>query len=98
MNELDTRVLNAAQRLELAVKASTDAATRLLKCAESISNPVYSITMDGQVLEILAVSHFAGQINIQVKSPFAAMDAAARRRLKLDQEGPLLTAGSRDVL
>lgn len=70
MNELDTRVLNAAERLELAVKKSTEAAERLLKCAEGISNPTYTVHMDGKTLEILAVQHFQGQISLQVKWPF----------------------------
>lgn len=85
MNELDTRVLDAAQRLELAVKASTEAAQRLLKCAESISNPTYSITMDGKSLEILAVQHFQGQINIQVKSPFSTTAYEVHRK-QLEQD------------
>lgn len=41
----------------------------LLKCAESISNPVYSVSMRGQSgeLKILAVRHFQGQICITVE-------------------------------
>lgn len=88
--------VNDLETLANAVNKATAAADRLLKCAESISNPVYSITMDGQALEILAVSHFAGQINIQVKSPFAAMDAV-QLRLKLKQENPLVTVDAGEL-
>jgi hypothetical protein len=90
MNEIEAS-------LAAAINKATAAADRLLKCAESISNPVYSITMDGQALEILAVHHFQGQINIQVKSPFAAMDAAVKRRM-LGLTPEELRLGAIDVL
>jgi hypothetical protein len=52
-----------------AVKAATAAAERLVRCAESISNPVYSVSMRGHrgELQILAVRHFQGQICITVE-------------------------------
>lgn len=56
-------------RLQTSIDKATEAATRLLKCAESISNPVYSVSMRGQrgELKILAVRHFQGQICITVE-------------------------------
>lgn len=56
-------------RLQASIDKATEAATRLLKCAESISNPVYSVSMHGHrgELKILAVRHFQGQICITVE-------------------------------
>lgn len=82
MNDLDTKVLNATERLELAVKKSVEAADRLLKCAESISNPTYSVVMDGRELEIQMVRHFSGQKNIVVKNPFSLLDPRLKKALE----------------
>jgi hypothetical protein len=60
--------------LEEAIKKATDAAAKLLRCAESISNPTYIVTMEGRELEILAASHTAGTITLRVKSPFTNID------------------------
>jgi hypothetical protein len=84
MNELVK--MEAVKRLEEAIKKSVDAAERLTKCAESISNPTYSIAMQGQAstLEILAVHHFQGQICITVKSPFSNIEV--ERKALSDQQ------------
>lgn len=82
--------MNDLETLAAAVAKAAAAADRLLKCAESISNPVYSITMGGQALDILAVHHFQGQINIQVKSPLN--DIPQRNRLGLTQDELMLGA------
>jgi hypothetical protein len=60
--------------LETAIKKATEAAGKLLRCAESISNPTYIVTMEGRELEILAASHTAGVITLRVKSPFTEID------------------------
>lgn len=57
-------------RLARAIEAANAAAEKLTRCAEGISNPVYSVVMDGKELSIQAVRHFQGQISIQVANPF----------------------------
>ena len=68
--------------LAAAIAKATEAANRLLKCAESISNPVYSVSMQGcpEPLQIQAVRHFQGQISITVANPFSSLDMNAERR------------------
>jgi hypothetical protein len=57
-------------RLADAINKANEAAAKLLRCAESISNPTYNVVMmSGKQLTILAVSHFAGQISITVEDP-----------------------------
>lgn len=58
--------------LEAAIAKANAAAERLVRCAESISNPVYSVSMQGHhsELQIQAVRHFQGQICITVANPF----------------------------
>jgi hypothetical protein len=60
------------ERLEDAIAKANAAAERLVRCAESISNPVYSVVMRGHQgeLQILAVRHFQGQIILTVEWPF----------------------------
>jgi hypothetical protein len=98
MNELVK--MEAVKRLEEAIKKSTDAAERLLKCAESISNPTYSVTMQGQQgeLEIMAVRHFQGQIVISVKSPFSDIDIAQRKALNDQRERIAALGFGEDVI
>lgn len=71
MNEIVK--MEAVRQLEAAVKKAAEAAEKLLKCAESLSNPTYSVSMQGHAgeLEILAVRHFQGQIVLMIKSPFS---------------------------
>lgn len=76
MNEIVK--MEAVRQLEAAVKKATEAADRLLKCAESISNPQYVVTMEGQQLEILAAAHTAGVITLRVKSPFSTLETQRR--------------------
>jgi hypothetical protein len=76
MKEIELQKLAS---LETAIKAATEAAGKLLRCAESISNPTYVVTMEGRELEILAAAHTAGVITLRVKSPFTEVEA--RRRL-----------------
>ena len=78
MNEL---VVQKIASLEEAIKKATEAAGKLLRCAESISNPQYVVIMEGQQLEILAAAHTAGVITLRVKSPFNAMEQANRKAL-----------------
>jgi hypothetical protein len=67
---MPTEVDRQVDRLAAAILRATEAAERLLKCAESISNPVYSVTMQGAGnCDIQAVRHFAGQIEITVAPP-----------------------------
>lgn len=58
--------------LEAAIAKANAAAERLVRCAESISNPVYSVSMQGHhgELQIQAVRHFQGQICLTVANPF----------------------------
>lgn len=72
----------AVKRLEEAVVKATEAAGKLLRCAESISNPQYVVTMEGQQLEILAAAHTAGVITLRVKSPFTDIEKANHRALE----------------
>ena len=78
-----------------AIKKATAAADRLLKCAESISNPVYSVVMQGRTseLKILAVRHFAGQIVLTVEDPLSAFEQ--RQREQLNAPNPRI---GRDVI
>jgi hypothetical protein len=84
--------------LEEAIKKATEAASKLLRCAESISNPQYVVTMEGQQLEILAAAHTAGVITLRVKSPFATTAYEANQKALAEQvrrfreEGKALTA------
>ena len=71
MNEIELQKLAS---LETAIKAATKAAGKLLRCAESISNPQYVVVMEGQQLEILAAAHTAGVITLRVKSPFTNIE------------------------
>lgn len=75
--------------LAAAISKATSAADRLLKCAESISNPTYVVTMEGRELEILAAAHTAGVITLRVKSPFTptAYEAGLARRLRQEGQG-----------
>jgi hypothetical protein len=65
-------------RLADAINRANEAAAKLLRCAESISNPTYNVVMGGKQLTILAVSHFAGQISITVEDP-AVVEMRNRR-------------------
>ena len=71
MNDLE---LQKIADLETAIKKATEAAAKLLRCAESISNPTYIVTMEERELEILAAAHTAGTITLRVKSPFTDID------------------------
>lgn len=87
------QVLNEQQReeflqhrlrmLDETIAKANAAAERLVRCAESISNPVYSISMEGYRgdLQIQAVRHFQGQICITVKNPFEVLDPGERARI-----------------
>ena len=77
MNDVDTRSLAAA------IEKANAAAERLVKCAEGISNPVYSVVMQGRhgELQVQAVRHFQGQIILTVANPFDAVEQAQRRAL-----------------
>lgn len=83
MNELELQKLAS---LETAIKAATEAAGKLLRCAESISNPQYVVTMEGKQLEILAAAHTAGVITLRVKSPFT--DIEKRQQSQIEGQGP----------
>ena len=74
-------VVTKIASLEEAIKKATEAASKLLRCAESISNPQYVVTMDGQQLEILAAAHTAGVITLRVKSPFDSLAPHQRKVL-----------------
>jgi len=78
MKEIDYGI----DALAAAISKATSAADRLLKCAESISNPTYVVMMDGRELEILAAAHTAGVITLRVKSPFTDVEAAKLRMIK----------------
>lgn len=71
----DKEMITAIQALEASIAKANAAAERLVRCAESISNPVYSVSMQGHrgELQIQAVRHFQGQICITVANPFAAV-------------------------
>lgn len=58
--------------LDETIAKANAAAEKLVRCAESISNPVYSVSMQGHrgELQIQAVRHFQGQICITVANPF----------------------------
>lgn len=73
-------------RLSASIDKATEAAARLLKCAESISNPVYSVSMRGHhgELKILAVRHFQGQICITVEDA-NTLDSGQRAALEQAQ-------------
>ena len=94
MNEIVK--MEAVKRLEEAVIKATEAAATLLRCAESISNPTYIVTMDGRDLEILAVRHFSGVISITVKSPFSDTAYEANRKA-IEQQALLNQQGVIDV-
>lgn len=78
-------VVTKIASLEEAIKKATEAAGKLLRCAESISNPQYVVTMEGQQLEILAAAHIAGVITLRVKSPFDSVAEAQRKALNQQQ-------------
>lgn len=81
--------MSELQTLADAIAKANAAAERLVRCAESISNPTYSVVMRGEQgeLQILAVRHFQGQIIITVQSPF---DAVPERQWKtINQDGVL---------
>jgi hypothetical protein len=80
MNDL---VVQKLASLEEAIKKATEASAKLLRCAESISNPTYIVTMEGKELEILAASHTAGTITLRVKSPFTDIE---RSKLRIEQD------------
>lgn len=80
-NDVDVRRVANDSGLEDAIRKANAAAEKLLRCAESISNPTYSIVMEGRELEILAVRHFQGQIAITVKSPLDHVEAQRRAAL-----------------
>ena len=82
MKEIDYGI----DALAAAIAKATSAADRLLKCAESISNPTYVVTMEGRELEILAAAHTAGVITLRVKSPFT--DIEKRRQSQIEGPGP----------
>jgi hypothetical protein len=75
--------------LTAAIHRASEAAEKLLKCAESISNPTYSVVMQGErgELQILAVRHFQGQIILTVQSPFNAVPE--RQWKTINQDGVL---------
>lgn len=84
MSDKEVSDANAILTLAQAVAKANEAAARLVRCAESISNPVYSVSMRGHrgELQIQAVRHFQGQICITVANPFAAvLDEMQRRAL-----------------
>lgn len=85
MNELELQKLAS---LETAIKAATEAAGKLLRCAESISNPQYVVTMEGKQLEILAAAHTAGVITLRVKSPFTDIEKRQRSQIEDQGQGP----------
>lgn len=74
--------MNDIQSLAEAIAKANAAAERLVRCAESISNPVYSVVMQGHSgeLQIQAVRHFQGQIILTVADPYT-VDAEQRRAL-----------------
>lgn len=82
MKEIDYGI----DALAAAIAKATSAADRLLKCAESISNPTYVVTMEGRELEILAAAHTAGVITLRVKSPFT--DIEKHRQAQIQGPGP----------
>lgn len=97
MNEIELQKLAS---LETAIKAATKAAGKLLRCAESISNPQYVVTMEGQQLEVLAAAHTAGVITLRVKSPLSDIDQGRRRALEQarnETQDPAITWANRDV-
>lgn len=67
--EVSTQANPRVSSLEAAIEKANEAAAKLLRCAESISNPTYSVSMQGHKgdLTILSVRHFQGQICIMVK-------------------------------
>lgn len=87
------QVLNEQQReeflqhrlrmLDETIAKANAAAERLVRCAESISNPVYSISMEGHRgdLQIQAVRHFQGQICITVQNPFETIPDRQRPQI-----------------
>lgn len=76
------QVLNEQQReealrqrlrsLDETIAKANAAADKLVRCAESISNPIYSVSMEGHQgqLQVQAVRHFQGQICLTVANPF----------------------------
>lgn len=76
----DKEMITAIQALEASIAKANAAAERLVRCAESISNPVYSVSMQGHrgELQIQAVRHFQGQICITVANPFSVLDSGQR--------------------
>lgn len=72
------------QALEETIAKANAAAEKLVRCAESISNPVYSVSMQGHRgdLAIQAVRHFQGQICITVANPFGVLDPGQRAALQ----------------
>lgn len=68
----DKEITQAILTLDASITKANAAAERLVRCAESISNPVYSVSMQGHhgELQIQAVRHFQGQICITVANPF----------------------------
>lgn len=89
----DKEMITAIQALEASIAKANAAAERLVRCAESISNPVYSVSMQGHhgELQIQAVRHFQGQICITVANPFAAvLDEVQRTALR--QQGKALAS------
>jgi hypothetical protein len=85
------------ERLEDAIAKANAAAERLVRCAESISNPVYSVVMRGHQgeLQILAVRHFQGQIILTVESPFNEIPG---RQPKVIDHGKVLEHNPNDLL
>lgn len=105
IDKLDA-TLNRAERatagLADSVARATEAAARLLRCAESISNPVYSVSMQGHHgdLQVQAVRHFQGQICITVANPFNDLQAERPNRLGqgrvIGQDKP--ASSSKDII
>jgi hypothetical protein len=69
------------QTLDETIAKANAAAERLVRCAESISNPVYSVGIQGMKGEcqILAVRHFQGQISILVAPPGNQIEPLERK-------------------
>lgn len=79
----DKEITQAILTLDASIAKANAAAERLVRCAESISNPVYSVSMQGHrgELQIQAVRHFQGQICITVANPFNDLQVERPNRL-----------------
>lgn len=79
----DKELTTAILHLDETIAKANAAAERLVRCAESISNPVYSVSMRGRSgdLKIMAVRHFQGQICITVENPLDTVEEMQHRAI-----------------